>query len=320
VLKATDGTQGYDDTNNPGGEYQLEVCADAAFTPSRCKYDNFKVRSLDGGGGGSPTAQLNVVKYYDLNANGQRDLGETLITGWRFEGDGGIGVNFTSWTGFFTPPSGGTTYTITEHRALGTACINTDPAGAGPLVKSTLLVPGDNDTVAFGNVCVGAGGGLTLGFWSNKNGEAILKAGDDNFAAALARLSGLNLVNAGGAAFDPASYADYRSWLLSASATNMAYMLSAQLSAMSNNVTYGRVAGSALIYAPGAAGANDAGFATVAAVMTEANASLAANPLTVDGGTTRSYQEALKNALDRANNNLNFVQNAPCPFSFAALN
>ena len=30
----------------------------------------------------------------------------------------------------------------------------------------------------------------------------------------------------------------------------------------------------------------------------------------------RSYQEALKNALDRANNNLNFVQAAPCPFTY----
>ncbi len=50
--------------------------------------------------------------------------------------------------------------------------------------------------------------------------------------------------------------------------------------------------------------------------MAEANASLGANGLTVVSGAVRSYREALKNALDKANNNLNFVQPTPCPFSF----
>ncbi len=50
--------------------------------------------------------------------------------------------------------------------------------------------------------------------------------------------------------------------------------------------------------------------------MAEANASLGANGLTVAAGPVRSYQEALKNALDNANNNKNFVQATPCPFSF----
>lgn len=40
-------------------------------------------------------------------------------------------------------------------------------------------------------------------------------------------------------------------------------------------------------------------------------------PYTVASGATRTHQEALKNALDKANNNLDFVQAAPCPFSFA---
>jgi hypothetical protein len=37
----------------------------------------------------------------------------------------------------------------------------------------------------------------------------------------------------------------------------------------------------------------------------------------LSGNPFRAYQEALKNALDAANNNLNFVQAAPCPFTFA---
>jgi len=49
----------------------------------------------------------------------------------------------------------------------------------------------------------------------------------------------------------------------------------------------------------------------------EASASLGANGSTLYGSPARSYQEALKNALDAGNNNLNFVQTSPCAFSFA---
>ena len=57
-------------------------------------------------------------------------------------------------------------------------------------------------------------------------------------------------------------------------ATNMAYMLSAQLAAMELNVEGGFVDGSALVYAPGTNGANGLGFATVHDLMSEANAEL----------------------------------------------
>jgi hypothetical protein len=36
----------------------------------------------------------------------------------------------------------------------------------------------------------------------------------------------------------------------------------------------------------------------------------------LDGSPYRAYQQALKNALDKANNNLTFVQSTPCAFSF----
>jgi hypothetical protein len=96
----------------------------------------------------------------------------------------------------------------------------------------------------------------------------------------------------------------------------MAYMLSVQLSAMSNNVATGKVNGSALIYAPGTSSANSSGFASVSAVMTEADAALGANGNTVAQSGDRSAQEALKNALDNANNSRSFVQPAACPFTF----
>ena len=52
--------------------------------------------------------------------------------------------------------------------------------------------------------------------------------------------------------------------------------------------------------------------------MAEANAELGLHGLTAQRNPAfRSYQEALKNALDKANNNKTFAQSSPCPFSFA---
>src|SRR5439155_21821940 len=44
VLKASDSTQGYDNTDNNGGEYKVEVSCDPLFAGSQTKSDNFKVR------------------------------------------------------------------------------------------------------------------------------------------------------------------------------------------------------------------------------------------------------------------------------------
>jgi hypothetical protein len=165
------------------------------------------------------------------------------------------------------------------------------------------------DGLYFGNICLGAGGGHTLGFWSNKNGQALIKSGVGD----LAMLSALNLRDGKGNNFDPLTITQFRSWLLSATATNMAYMLSAQLAAMELNVAHGIVNGDALIFAPGTG--SPTGFATVADIMNAANASLGTYPLTIAASAERTAQEALKNALDNGNNNLNFVQGSPatCP-------
>jgi hypothetical protein len=200
------------------------------------------------------------------------------------------------------------TYTVLEYMPVGTHWKNTTPVSV-----TVVLQAGDDTTVKFGNLCLGEGGGHTLGFWSNKNGQALIDSTD------LANLSGLNLTDAAGGNFDPATNTSLRSWLLGASATNMAHMLSAQLAAMELNVYNGFVDGNAIIYAPGAASANTLGYATVNAVVAEANAELGLHPWTPDGSVYRDYQEDLKDALDNANNNLNFVQPVPCAFSFAEI-
>src|SRR5439155_1878296 len=176
----------------------------------------------------------------------------------------------------------------------------------------------------FGNVCLGAGGGLTLGFWSNKNGKAILCANDPAWRTLL---NACNLVNANGTAFDVSTSSNCQmadlslsNWLTSANATNMAYMLSAQLAAMKLNVAFGSVSGSALVFAgtpPSGctpAGLSTLGFITINDLMADANAILgqAGGNLTVVPSALRSCEEFLKTALDNANNNQSFLQSKPC--------
>jgi hypothetical protein len=131
-------------------------------------------------------------------------------------------------------------------------------------------------------------------------------------------LKALYLRDAKGLHFDPATYAKLKTWLNSATSTNMAYMLSAQLAAMKLNVYNNLVDGNSLIYAPGtqsAANANLSGFAKVNDVMNEANGELGAHGSTPSGSPYRAYQEKLMMALDGANNNTSFLQPGPasCP-------
>jgi len=157
----------------------------------------------------------------------------------------------------------------------------------------------------FLNFRLGERGGKTLGFWSNKNGQALVGSDD------LAMLRALNLVNGSGSAFDPTTKDQLRSFLLGANATNMANMLSAQLAAMCLNVHNGMVQAPALVYAPGAAGANPFGAIAIGALCTESNTELGLHPRTLSGSPYRAYQGRLKDALDNANNNRNFILPAP---------
>jgi uncharacterized repeat protein (TIGR01451 family) len=247
----------------------------------------------------TPQAIFSVVKFYDVNANGVMDAGEPQLNNWRFTINGEpystpIGANLNAGT-----------YYILELRPNENCWIATTATSV-----TLELEDGDDETIYFGNVCLGPGGGKTLGFWSNKNGQALFGSED------LATMVALNLRNANGTHFDPANYSTFRAWLVRAKATNMAYMLSAQLAAMKLNVLNGFVDGSALVYAPGTTSANPIGFATVNNLMAEANAELGLHGLTLAGGPYRGYQEALKNALHRANNNRTFVQPIPCGYTF----
>jgi hypothetical protein len=316
---------GYDDTTNPGGEYKVWISTVSTFDNNVTKTDNFKVKETpcpeedpECNPPGPPTATLNVAKFYDANANGFNDDAQPIV-GWKVNIHDGIDFDrFTPVTMILDPDD----YVVSEYHPIQANWFQTagllDGVAQNPINPVNVTLAADqNKTVTFGNLCVGAGGGLTLGFWSNKNGAKALSA---NSNAVLNGVLALNLRKADGGLLGSVNLATFQSWLLSANATNMANMLSAQLAAMKANVLNGNVVGTSLIYAPGTTSANSLGFATVNAIVAEANAELFLHGLTTSGGAQsafRSYQEALKNALDKANNNLNFVQGTPCPFSFA---
>jgi hypothetical protein len=248
-----------------------------------------------------------AVKFYDANANGEDDDGQ-VVEGFKMVLSGAASA--TQYTGSdgktcFTELAAGD-YTVTEVLPSGWVATT---------ATSQDVTLGCPQTVKFGNVCLGAGGGKTLGFWSNKNGQNQMNDGG-SAAPELAMLSGLCLRNADGTNFDPATYSAFRTWILNATAVNMAYMLSAQLAAMELNVEAGFVSGGSLVYAPGCGNTGVGNnFISISDLMTAANDALCADGYTPDGDPNRATQECLKNALDKANNNLNFVQSTPCSFT-----
>jgi hypothetical protein len=338
----------YDDTSNPGGVYIMAMCRlDTGLggaivypvAPSACKYDAFKAppagTTCSENCGPDPFGTVSGAKYYDADLSGTLTPGDTPIQGWKIDwSDGLSGVFTTDASGAFSGTFTADTYTFREKAATNTtgapfnlpSWIQTGNTSGqfldtgGDLTalngdKSYTVAVTDGGAtsgILFGNICLGGrGGGLTLGYWSNKNGQSDMTTKGGGMAANLAFLSGLNLRNAAGANFDPANYASFRSWILGATATNMAYMLSAQLAAMELNVRLGYVSGGSSVYVGGSINA----LMTVNALMTAANASLLSDPVTVASGAARTYQEMLKSALDAGNNNANFPQpdSTKCP-------
>jgi hypothetical protein len=253
--------------------------------------------------------------FYDANANGIQDNGEQEITGWEFRVFGHDNLHL--WKQ--TPQCA---YVLAEDYTV----LERHPNELNWIHNTSTEVEFDVDTgytenVTFGNVCVGAGGGFTLAYWSNRNGQQLETRND--FTA----LTALNLVSGQGTAQDfTAALAQNKAllnqFLGGANTTNMANMLSAELATMKLNVLHGFVNGSALVYAPRLSicgtvtGLNSLGFITINDLMTAANQSLFDHPLTQTGSPDRACQEALKDTLDDANNNKSFVQSSPCPFSF----
>jgi len=329
----------FDNTPNAGGVYKAWItrvadfnavcpsggknCELAGFINSNTKTDNFRVNAATPE---TPVGDLDAFKYYDHNVNGVYDAGDTALSGWPMT----IGPavvdpqtqltsvsGLASWTDLPTI-IGGQAYTVTEGEPVQTNWFNSEPSGGNaldadtvttPIAQSTTVFPGQTARVDFGNFCLSGSGGLTLGYWSNRNGQAVMT--NHGMSTQLAFLSTLNLRSGNGANFDPGTYTQFRNWLLAATATNMAYMLSAQLAAMELNVRLGGVDGNAFVMLPPYFTGG-----TINALMTAANNSLGGIGNPVGDGATRTYQERLKTALDLLNNGANVVPTCPCAYSF----
>ena len=300
---------GFDNTSNPGGEYKVWVSRVNTFANDETKTDNFKVVNNP-----PQTGTLKVFKYYDTDTSGTFNGGDVEIVGWEVKVGAQASFPITAETkttpvSIIVDPG---CYTAQEGDATG--WIHTTDK-----IDSKAVPAGGEATISFGNVCLGPGGGLTLGFWSNKNGQALITSTDlqhlrDDFC----------LRNADGSEFNPTTNAQVRTFLLGANATNMSNMLSAQLIAMYLNKAHGFVNGGALIFAgsnPSGCNVpvNGNGFITVNALLADAGAELCAHGSVLAGNPERACQEFKKNALDKANNNLNFVQGpgvCPVPATF----
>lgn len=348
----------------PVGDYDPNFFTDGlntvfGFVPSESKTDNFKLRQQPCVGDSCtpppPLPSVTGFKWYDTNANGAQDAGEPNIPAWRINGEDMSDFltfdTFTDANGNYSfPVDASNTYTISEALPnatwLSTACIgNTSVNGSPSLANqsgnalttctsttSATVATGTNNSILgpdFGNVCIGGGGGLTIGYWSNQNGAAEwVPIPYDNPYLVGPIGKNWQYMNFSSAT----SYAAFKSWLLNASATNMAYMLSAQLAGMYENINGGTTGpngtrtpatAGALIYVGPSAGSapspctkpatTASGFASVGAVMSAASCALStsAGEVTIKGSSTRAYEEWLKNALDAANNNNSFVQVPP---------
>jgi len=287
---------GYADTTNSGNEYKVWVCTDSAFTPSNCKTDNFKVT-----GDGTPTeSTLQVLKFYDADQDGVKDPGEVYLEGWKFDLSPAIGSNplLTSFSGPATPG----VYTATERDTIELNWFATTNK-----TLNTLVVSGQTSTIEFGNYCTLTPGGHTVGFWSNKNGQGLLEASD------FTQLTGFCLRNADGTDRDFTSSLiinkkNLNTWILDAKATNMAYMLSAQLTATTLSVNHGFTNAAVIVD----------GTRNVTDLIAYANSLLCADGLTKGGDPNRAEQERVKDILDKINNGGSFVQPtaANCPYTF----
>lgn len=239
------------------------------------------------------TGSVSGMKFWDINGNGVKDTGEPGLSGWTINLAGpttGSQVTGAAGAFGFTSLVPGA-YTLTETMKPGW----TQTKAPGPVT----LAAGQNITGQdFGNACFVSTNGKGIGYWTNKNGQAVITGSD------LSVLSGLNLVNAAGTHQTFTAKSALATWLLNATATNMAYMLSAQLAAVQLSVAHGTngnatvVATNLLPFAP-ITGLSPLGTISINNLIAAANASLGANPNTPAGNSARAYQEALKNALEK---------------------
>lgn len=150
---------------------------------------------------------------------------------------------------------------------------------------------------------IAATGGKTIGFWANKNGQALLTSGDATFLNTLAPYKTFTPYPKAPTGYPPfnTTPATFRSqvkgYLLNANAVDMKYMLAAQLLATELNVRHGFLDGTQEVWVDvNGDGVVQPGEVTaINSIMSDAIAKWSSG--------TRAEQEYVKNLLDKVNNN-----------------
>jgi hypothetical protein len=189
---------------------------------------------------------------------------------------------------------------------------------------------GYSDPTNFGDahITTGSRRARTLGFWAN-NGNSSIPQSDRQ------TLTTLYLRNADGSLFafthNPnggtltskqlaADRTQLANWLLNATSTNMAYMLSAQLAATQLNVLHGFVNPNQYVYIPNVSGetsddlkalknppsglnAIPGNFVSIQTAIADAVLALQNHGKTPSGSPARNYEEGLMNTFNSNNNN-----------------
>ncbi|MGE3175026.1 MAG: SdrD B-like domain-containing protein [Planctomycetota bacterium] len=277
---------------NPANPYLLAGGFDAAN--NRCRIRSYVPFTIGDGTGSDVTGKV----FEDGDRDGLQGGGEAGIGGEpvRLVGAGGTLTTLTEADGsfrFVDVPVGSYSVEIT----VSTGSTATTPT------SHTIEVCGCADVAveAFGraaDVCLPTDG-HTIGYWRNRHGLGLICRHN-----LLPQINGLGLVNSCGRHVTFGDLSGYACWLRSANSWNMAYMLGAQMTAMYLNVAVGFVDANALIDDP------ELGVISIGDLLAQAAASIAAHPYTPPCSPHRDFQENLKDALDDANNNLNWVN--PC--------
>jgi hypothetical protein len=231
-------------------------------------------------------------------------------------------VNGTPFTGAIAYTTAfGDTVTVT----LSTAATSASPVGQYAITASLsgadsgnyVIDPASSTTGTMYVVSVGADPSSSTGaeavtFWDTKGNARLITAAD------LSSLDALNLVNQGGAAFDPRAVAQLQAWLSTPPNATAAYQLAVQLAVMDLNVLTGYVQATDLVYAGGLlayatadniVGLTSGGFIDVQHLMQAANAALGqVSPGAPSGDPNQAYELALAQVLQAANGNTDFVR------------
>ncbi|NUS60682.1 MAG: hypothetical protein HOQ01_07010 [Lysobacter sp.] len=323
----------FDDTPNNGGVYKAWITRKSdyiangnTFRNSDTKTDNFHVKAPPPP---PETANLNVYKFYDANANGEWDPDEVPLFGWMMTASNGFGYAAQQLT---QSPDGITTfsaltilenpYAVQEGTAGGTwhqSALIIDGA-VQPVANPATglnLVAGETTEVIFGNYCECKAGGKPKSWWVTASGQTKVNDGstmNPEFNA----LNQLNLRSSSGSGWNlnttttsqATNWNLFLTWVNSTSTTNMAYALSRSAAILRLNIDAGYVVGSNLHHGSGM---------TISQLLSTANTALGADGNTpLNDEPNRATQAQLRTWIDEINNNtVMVIMPKPCKYAFS---